>query len=40
VDENADVSDEERIEQIAQRFKILEDMTKAATAKRDYSNDR
>ena len=31
-DPNADVSDEERIEQIAQRFKILEDMTKAATA--------
>jgi len=31
VDPNAGVSDEERIEQIAQRFQILEDMTKAAT---------
>ena len=30
-DPNAGVSDEERIEQIAERFKILEDMTKAAT---------
>ena len=30
-DPNAGVSDEERIEQIAQRFQILEDMTKAAT---------
>lgn len=30
-DPNAGVGDEERIEQIAQRFQILEDMTKAAT---------
>jgi len=31
-DPNANASDEERMEQIAERFKILEDMTKAATA--------
>ena len=30
-DPNADVGDAERIEQIAQRFQILDDMTKAAT---------